>query len=66
MFSNGSWLQIIAIILIIFVDEQTYKLISKKYVFFDSYLFDHDNASERKNNLELHTNLDLCWWWIVD
>ena len=34
VFSNGSWLQIVDIILMSFVDEQTLVSFCKKYIFF--------------------------------
>ncbi len=61
MFSNGSWLQIIGIILMIFVDEQT--LVSLFKGILHSYLFDHNYVSEWKDNLELQTN--FLWYIIV-
>ena len=48
VFSNGSWLQIIWIILMICDDEQTLVSLCKKIGIVHSYLFDHDNVSERK------------------
>ena len=52
-----SWLQIIGIILMTFVDEQTLVSLCEKMVIFHSYLF--LNVSERENKLELQTNFDL-------
>ena len=50
VFSNGSWLQIISITLMIFVD------VMSSIGILHSYMFDCDNVSERKNMLELQTN----------
>ena len=48
MFSNRGWLEIISIILMVFVDEQTFLSlynVKNRYTR-HSYLFDHDNVPE--------------------
>ncbi len=49
---------IFGIILMIFVDEHVSVSCVKIGILY-SYLFDHDNVSERENKLELQTNFDF-------